>query len=149
MTTCVPLTADTTRYTADTVLLTADMTEICFQDTATTGGGRKRRHRYIMPDGRAIMATTAEAFDLLERYTVIKEAPRPAAKKTVSIKTPAIVLQKSDVRFVPAADASPDTYKAVISERFDFKPPADAYRQAEILANRLRDDDEAVIALLL
>jgi len=50
---------------------------------------------------------------------------------------------------VPAQDALPGTYKAVISERFVYRAPEEAYRQAEIIANRIRDDEEAIIALLM
>lgn len=117
---------------------------------APSGAGRasRRRRRYIMPDGTMLEATTEEAFDWLQRYS----APKPEPKSTpraASIRMPTIVLEKRDVRFIPATDSAPDTWQAVISERFAFRAPPEIHRQAEIRANRMRADDEALTALLM
>jgi hypothetical protein len=49
--------------------------------------------------------------------------------------------------FHPATDSLPDTYQAVISERFAFKPDA-TYLQAQNLLNRMRADEEALLLLM-
>jgi hypothetical protein len=109
-----------------------------------------RRRYYIMPDGRMFEATTDEVLALLQLYAVPKEAIEQlseAPKAQPVIRAPQITLRKRDVRFVPADQ--PNTYKAVISERFVYRAPPEAYGQAEILANRIRADEEAILALLM
>lgn len=103
-----------------------------------------------MPDGTMLEATTQEAYEWLRLYS------RPASVETApkrsvqgAVRTPQIVLEKSDVRFIPATDAAADTWKAVISERFTFKAPAQAAGLAQERLNRIRADNEALIALLM
>lgn len=96
-----------------------------------------RRRRYIMPDGRVFLATTQEVVSLLRTYAV------PASS------APAESLQKRDIRLVPAEDTLPGTYKAVLPERFTYRAPPEVYGHAETIANRMRADDEAILALIL
>jgi len=98
------------------------------------------RRRYIMPDGRVFIATTQEVLALLQMYASPKEVAR-------SSSAPQPTLQKRDVKFVPAKKQG--AYKVVISKKFTYRAPPEAYRQAEIDANRIRDDEEAILALLL
>lgn len=149
--------ADSTLTFADTILRTADAT-LCLPIVLPAGpipagapvGAPARRRYYVMPDGRTFFATTEEVVGLLQLYAVPKEsiaqlAEAPKAQPT--IRAPQITLQKRDVRFVPAE--LPNTYKAVISERFTYNPPPESARQAEIFANRMRADEEAILALLM
>jgi hypothetical protein len=111
------------------------------------------RRRYIMPDGRMFLASTDEALQLLRMYSVPKEvAEEPKSQRQAKgqpvIRAPQITLEKRDVRFVPETDAAEGTYKALISERFVYRAPEEAYRQAEIMLNRMRDDEEALLLLL-
>jgi hypothetical protein len=99
-----------------------------------------RRRRYIMPDGTMVYATTDEAFAMLRDFSAPISTPQPQVPVT---------LQKREVRFLPAEDAMPDTWKAVIPERFAYEPPPETRRQAEIIANRMRADEEAILALIL
>jgi hypothetical protein len=113
---------------------------------------RVQRRRYIMPDGTLLIATTQEAFEWLRMYT--QAAPEPAKAVTGSprepaIRAPVVELAKRDVRFVPATDSIPDTWKAVVSERFTYRPPPEVTRQAQERLNRMRADDEAILALML
>lgn len=131
------------------------------QATVSTGGitatgpavaGRasnRRRRRYIMPDGTMLEATTDEAFEWLRLYSTPKPVPTAAPPRAAAIRMPPIVLEKRDVRFIPATDSAPDTWQAVISERFSFRVPPEIHRQAEIRANRIRADEEALMALLM
>lgn len=114
-----------------------------------TPAGIVRRRRYIMPDGQVLMATTQEAVSFLQLYARPKYEAVPYGKQAASIRAPQIVLEKRDIRFLPAEDAALGTWKALISERFFYRAPPEAYRQAEILANRMRADDEAIVALLM
>lgn len=112
--------------------------------------GRHRRRRYIMPDGTMLEATTQEAYEWLRRYSRPIEQPRQAkSAQPSSIRMPAIKLEKRDVRFIPAQDATADTWKAVISERFAFTGPPEATRQAQERLNRMRADEEAITVLLM
>lgn len=123
------------------------------QPTAPTPAGApvRNRRRYIMPDGTLLIATTEEAYEWLRRYSRAVEEPQPAAKareQKQRIVMPRIELEKRDVRFVPATDSIPGTYKAVISERFVYQPPEEATRHAQDRLNRMRADDEAILILL-
>lgn len=101
-----------------------------------------------MPDGTALYATTDEAFEWLRLYSKpVEMAPQPKAERQ-KIVMPAIELAKRDVRFVPATDSIPGTYKAVISARFNYQPPPEATRQAQDRFNRMRADDEAIWLLM-
>lgn len=112
--------------------------------------GRARRRRYLMPDGTRLDATTEEAFEWLRLYSKPKpEVAIQAPPRSASIRMPAIVLEKRDVRFIPATDSLPDTWRAVISERFSYQPPPEVTRQAEIIANRMRANEEAIALLML
>lgn len=102
-----------------------------------------------MPDGTMLEATSEEAFEWLRLYSRPKPDPKAAPPRAAAIRMPAIVLEKRDVRFIPATDSAPDTWQAVISERFSFRAPPEIHRQAEIRANRIRADDEALVALLM
>lgn len=127
----------------------------CVVGGEISGGIPARRRRYyIMPDGRIFEATTEEVIALLQLYARPKDsdvAPSPLRKqaKQVNIKLPQITLTKRDIRFIPAQDTAPDTWKVVIAERFIYAPPAEATRQAEIIANRMRADEEIIITLLM
>lgn len=101
-----------------------------------------------MPDGKVFSATTEEAYTLLRLYSVRKEEPTPSAKQIV-IRTPQITLERKDVRFIPATDAALDTWKVVINDLFIYRAPDEVYRQAEMLANRISDDEEIVALLML
>lgn len=121
---------------------------------AAVGGGvparHARRRRYIMPDGTMLEATTDEAIEWLRLYSRPKPGPTAAPPRAAAaIRMPPIVLEKRDVRFIPATDSAPDTWQAVISERFSFQVPPEIHRQAEIRANRIRADEEALTALLM
>lgn len=109
----------------------------------------KRRRRYIMPDGSMLEATTEEAFEWLQLYATPRPETKSAPRAAATIRMPAIVLEKRDVRFIPATDSAPDTWQAVISERFTYQPPPEVTRQAEIRANRMRADEEALVTLLM
>lgn len=122
------------------------------QPSAPTPAGApvRNRRRYIMPDGTTLYATTQEAFEWLRQYTQAvdePDAPRPQEKRQ-RIVMPRIELEKRDVRFVPATDSLPGTYKAVISERFTYKPPPESARHAQERLNRMRADDEAILILM-
>lgn len=107
-----------------------------------------RRRRYIMPDGRVFIATTEEVVALLQLYAVPKEALAQLTAPPSAARAPVEDLQKRDIRFVPAEDTLPGTFKAVLSERFSYRAPEEAYRQAEIIANRIRADEEALLLLI-
>lgn len=124
------------------------------QPTAPTPAGApvRNRRRYIMPDGTILYATTQEAFEWLRQYTSAVDEPAPQPKRGTErqrIVMPRIELEKRDVRFVPATDSLPGTYKAVISERFTYKPPPEATRHAQERLNRMRADEEAIMVLLM
>lgn len=129
-------------------------TDTAADEAAQTPAGKPardvRRRYYIMPDGRTFFATTDEVIGLLQLYAVPKEAiaqlTAPPQAQPV-IRAPQITLQKRDVRFVPTEE--PNTYTAVISERFVYRAPADAYGQAQMALNRMRADDEEALLLLL
>lgn len=130
-----------------------DATLVAPAAVETAPAGKVRdipRRRYIMPDGHVFIASTQEALALLQLYSVPKESiaqlTAPPQAQPV-IRAPQITLEKRDVRFVPADE--PNTYKALISERFVYRAPADAYGQAEAAANRIRADEEAILALML
>jgi hypothetical protein len=122
------------------------------QPPAPAGRPSRDVHRrlYIMPDGRMFKATTDEVLALLQLYAVPKETieqlTAPLQAQPV-IRAPQITLQKRDVRFVPAEH--PNTYKAVISERFVYRAPPDATGHAQMALNRIRADEEAILALLM
>lgn len=121
---------------------------------AAVPAGRIYRRRYIMPDGRMFEATTDEVVALLQLYAKpkLEDKPQPEprkAKGAISIPTPPVTLAKRDIIFLPAQDTEPDTWKVVIAERFVYAPPEEATRQAQIIANRMRADEDAIIALLM
>lgn len=103
-----------------------------------------------MPDGSVYYATTQEAYEILRRYAVpAVPEPEPKGEKRQRIVMPRIELERRDVRFMPATDAAPDTWKAVISERFVYQPPAEAALQAQNTLNRMRADEEAILVLMM
>lgn len=121
-------------------------------EVSRAAGGivRGRRRRYIMPDGTMIEATTQEAFDWLRAYSVPAPVPvvsKEAPRRAFSIRAPAVVLEKSDVRFIPATDSAPDTWKAVLDNQFTFKAPDDM--TARVRAARMRQEEDEMIALFL
>lgn len=121
--------------------------------TPASGGGiARKRRRYIMPDGTMLEATTQEAYEWLRLYARPAKVPAPTAKASPqrTVLTPQVVLEKRDVRFIPATDSAPDTWKAIISERFTFQAPPDVTRQAQERLNRIRAaNNAALIALLM
>lgn len=125
---------------------------VVIAEVPTPAGRPSRRRHYIMPDGTRLEATTQEAFEWLRQYsTPVQPEPSGPPHSTAerSIPMPQIVLTKRDVKFIPAEDAAPDTWKAVINERFIYAPPPEVTRQAQEIANRMRANEDAIIALLL
>lgn len=119
--------------------------------TTPAGAPVRNRRRYIMPDGTILYATTQEAYEWLRQYTRAVDEPAPAkpSERKQRIVMPRIELERRDVRFVPATDSIAGTYKAVISERFVYRPPDEATRHAQERINRMRADDEAILVLTL
>ena len=104
-----------------------------------------------MPDGTVLYATTQEAYEWLRLYSAPVDVPKPDTKPREGkqrIVLPRIELERRDVRFVPATDSIPGTYKAVVSERFSYRPPPEATRQAQERINRMRADEEAILLLM-
>lgn len=142
-------------------MITTHLVVLSFFDGASFGGvvpepevsapipaGRSKRRRYIMPDGELVQASTEEAYAMLERYTSPAEQ-KPQRKTGESrIVMPRIEFGKRDVRFIPATDSQPDTWKVVLSDRFIYRPDPVANLLAVEKLNRIKDDEEAIMVLL-
>lgn len=82
---CTPLTADSAAYTADTILLTADATEICVSGDSVDRDAKwlkkaAQEQRYIHYRERQVPEPVVEAIEtVVERYEAQPPMPEQAA----------------------------------------------------------------------
>jgi ABC-type antimicrobial peptide transport system ATPase subunit len=98
-------------------------------------GGSQRR-RYILPDGRQVLATRREVERLLEQFM------EPEVKKTKKQKKAAVV------EAMGLIDLKPAIIQVKLPPQYVFKPAPKTYEEALRAIQRRMDDEEAILLLI-
>jgi hypothetical protein len=94
------------------------------------------RRRYILPDGRQVLATRRDVERLLEQFM------EPEVKKTKSEKKAAVV------EAMGLIDLKPTIIQVKLPPQYAFKPDPKTYEEALRAIQRRLDDEEAILLLI-
>jgi hypothetical protein len=96
------------------------------------------RRRYILPDGRQLIATRREVEELLERFvtTEIKSQKKKQKKQAKVLEAVGLI------------EIEPQIIEVKLPSRYVFKPDPKTYEEAIKAIQRRLDDEEAILLLI-
>jgi hypothetical protein len=94
------------------------------------------RRRYVLPDGRHVLATRRDVERLLEQF-LEPEVKRPKLKKKAAV-----------VEAMDLVDITPQIVTVKIPTQYAFKPDPKTYEEALRAIQRRLDDEEAILLLI-
>jgi hypothetical protein len=102
---------------------------------------RSSRKRFILPDGRHVLATQGEVEALLEQFVQKREEPRKRKRRTPA------VIELEGVRWEPVRSA-PEIVTVKLPQDLVLRAnPRDMERALKAIQRRL-DDEEAILLLI-
>lgn len=112
-------------------------------------GRDSRRKRYVLPDGQWVFATEGEVAELLGKFLVREEKQafkQGRRKRTKVVRTPVAV---EAPEFQMRLDGLDEMWVPVLPEGAVWKPNPRDLALALLIIKRRKDDEEALLALML